>query len=196
MTHPSRIAVAAVIAAVVGMALAAGSALAQGNTITCQSPSQRYQYCRVDTHDSVRLVRSLSRDPCVEGLTWGYDRRGIWVDDGCRAVFEVGRRGDGGWDGDQGWERPPHRPGGDVPNWAVGTFRGYNPDYDAELTLRIHAGGKVVGQVRGRRIDGRFDPRAQEIVFPAARLRVERERRGIRLTRPGYRDSAFYARIR
>jgi Protein of unknown function (DUF3011) len=39
----------------------------------------------------VRLVRQRSDTDCILGRTWGYDPRGIWVDRGCRADFEVGR---------------------------------------------------------------------------------------------------------
>ena len=37
----------------------------------------------------VQLNRQLSRTPCTEGYTWGYDRNAIWVDRGCRAEFLV-----------------------------------------------------------------------------------------------------------
>jgi hypothetical protein len=37
-------------------------------------------------------VRQRSDAACVQGRTWGYDRRGIWVDRGCRADFELGDR--------------------------------------------------------------------------------------------------------
>lgn len=34
------------------------------------------------------LLEQYSRQPCVEGTTWGYSpRRGLWVDRGCRARF-------------------------------------------------------------------------------------------------------------
>ena len=33
------------------------------------------------------LLDQLSGDACVEGGTWGYDGRQIWVDRGCRARF-------------------------------------------------------------------------------------------------------------
>ena len=39
------------------------------------------------------LVDQLSRAGCWKGDTWGYDRRGIWVANGCRAVFRVGGYG-------------------------------------------------------------------------------------------------------
>ncbi len=38
------------------------------------------------------MKRQLSNDGCWEDETWGYDRDGIWVDEGCRAEFEIKRR--------------------------------------------------------------------------------------------------------
>jgi hypothetical protein len=37
----------------------------------------------------------LSRSACIDGDSWGYDDRGIWVDRGCRAEFALGH-GHGG----------------------------------------------------------------------------------------------------
>jgi hypothetical protein len=35
----------------------------------------------------VQLTNQRSGSPCQQGYSWGYDRRGIWVDHGCRADF-------------------------------------------------------------------------------------------------------------
>jgi hypothetical protein len=59
--------------------------------ITCSSDNGRRQYCSADTRRGVRLVNQRSGSPCQQGSTWGYDRRGIWVDRGCRADFALGR---------------------------------------------------------------------------------------------------------
>jgi hypothetical protein len=40
------------------------------------------------------MERQLSSQPCEEGRSWGYNERGVWVDRGCRAVFESTRRGE------------------------------------------------------------------------------------------------------
>lgn len=63
-----------------------------GRTIRCESKHFNYNRCRVDTPGPVRLVRQLSEAPCRRGDTWGYDRRGIWVDRGCAGEFQVSRR--------------------------------------------------------------------------------------------------------
>ena len=64
-----------------------------GSAVRCESRDNRRQYCDANTRDGVRLSRQLSRSACDYGATWGYDRRGIWVDHGCRADFELRRRG-------------------------------------------------------------------------------------------------------
>ena len=68
-------------------------------SITCSSEGGRYQLCRTDTRGGVRLVEQLSKSgsrggQCVYNQSWGYDRTGIWVNNGCRARFEVR---DSGW---------------------------------------------------------------------------------------------------
>ncbi len=61
-----------------------------GDTVRCESIDGRHRYCRATTHNGVRMVRQLSNADCIRGRTWGYDRRGIWVDQGCRADFRTG----------------------------------------------------------------------------------------------------------
>lgn len=74
--------------------------------VRCESRDRRTRYCAIDTRGGVRLARQHSRAACIQGLTWGFDRRGIWVSDGCRARFEVG----GGY-GRPGYGWPGHGPG-------------------------------------------------------------------------------------
>ena len=62
-----------------------------GNIITCSSNDGRRNFCRVNTNRGVQMIRQRSDARCVQGRTWGYDRRGIWVDRGCRADFAIGR---------------------------------------------------------------------------------------------------------
>lgn len=67
--------------------------LAQASTVTCESSNGGYQSCAVDTRGGVTLSRQLSSQGCWEGDTWGYDRNRIWVNNGCRAQFQVGNSG-------------------------------------------------------------------------------------------------------
>jgi hypothetical protein len=61
-----------------------------GRVVTCQSQNQRTVYCNIDTQSGVRIYRQLSSGDCIEGSTWGWDGRGVWVSGGCRAEFVVG----------------------------------------------------------------------------------------------------------
>lgn len=59
-------------------------------TIKCQSIGGRWGVCPVDIDGPVRLIKKESRADCVRGMSWGVLRdEGIWVSNGCRAVFEV-----------------------------------------------------------------------------------------------------------
>ena len=56
-------------------------------TVTCESQDGKRSYCRANTTMGVSLLRQTSDASCVQGRTWGYDRDGIWVTNGCRAEF-------------------------------------------------------------------------------------------------------------
>jgi hypothetical protein len=65
---------------------------AKSQRISCASDDGKKNYCDVDTAAAqVKLARQQGMQPCTEGSTWGYDRRGIWVDRGCRGEFVVQR---------------------------------------------------------------------------------------------------------
>ena len=61
------------------------------NVINCSSDDGHRHRCSADTSGGIRLVNQRSESQCRQGYSWGYDRRGIWVDHGCRADFAVGR---------------------------------------------------------------------------------------------------------
>ena len=58
--------------------------------MTCASGDMRRHWCQVDTRGGVTLVHQRSEAKCIQDRTWGIDNRGIWVDHGCRADFEIG----------------------------------------------------------------------------------------------------------
>ncbi len=66
------------------------------DVVRCESRNNRWTHCPVSARGGVRLLRQLSASPCIEGQTWGQDRRGVWVAGGCRAEFRVRR----------GWQEP------------------------------------------------------------------------------------------
>jgi hypothetical protein len=63
----------------------------QGQVVSCSSDDMHRHYCQADTHGGVELIKQHSDSSCQQGRSWGFDGRGIWVDHGCRADFQVGR---------------------------------------------------------------------------------------------------------
>lgn len=63
----------------------------EGQVVSCSSDDMHRHYCPADTRGGVRLLKQRSDSSCRQGRGWGYDRRGIWVDHGCRGDFQVGR---------------------------------------------------------------------------------------------------------
>lgn len=313
-----------------GMILAAGGnsrVLAQDKRITCESRDGNYNYCRVDTDNNVRLERKISLSECRYGSSWGYDKRGIWVDRGCRAEFTYGggsvktaaavgavlgglilagaiasrnkdesknyysnqevydlgyrdgssdarrglannpdsrryeydskyredfrrgysagyvsvnasssnnavsrgysagaqdarnnygsdysrhrsqydwstendfRRGynDGYRDNRNNWSGGNYGNGDRVPNYFVGTFRGYTPSNNTNTDITIYADGSIrISSFRGDQANGYFQDGAA--VFPWGRFRLRREGNGFTAVDPNNRaDSVFYQRIR
>ncbi len=68
-----------------------GQGPGQIHTITCSSNDGRRNYCSINGADlnNVVLTRQISGSACNRGHTWGIDPRGLWVDRGCRAEFQI-----------------------------------------------------------------------------------------------------------
>ena len=153
-------------------------------TIRCESKYHSREICRIPAYGYVRLDRQLSRSPCSRGRTWDYDRRIIWVDDGCRGVFVVENRphyddhhndsssdsvgaaaaialiaaaiaSGENEDGDENFLLDGHT--AYVPEWMVGHFEGYNLKYRAEVSLTIDSDGRTQAWVGGTSLRGRVD---------------------------------------
>ncbi len=60
----------------------------QTQLLLCESRDNRRRQCPAQGR-YVKFVRQLSRSQCIEGQSYGIDRNGVWVDQGCRAEFEV-----------------------------------------------------------------------------------------------------------
>ena len=156
--------------------------------VTCKSHDYKYEHCNIRSAGYVALQKQLSSTRCEQGRTWDYDRRGIWVDDGCKAEFLV-ENDDYGEDDHHSSNNDAkvaagviigaailgalinnsnhddkHKYNDDnyygsrhtsyVPSWMIGTFRGYNPDYDAEVELTIKSDGRVKGHAKGQKVKG------------------------------------------
>jgi len=61
-----------------------------GQRLTCASYSNRRAECPANTGGQVRMTRQWSNAPCIQGTSWGYNNRMVWVDRGCRADFLFG----------------------------------------------------------------------------------------------------------
>jgi hypothetical protein len=69
----------------------------RAGTINCSSDDGGRHNCPADTNGGVLLVEQRSGSPCTRGYSWGEDRDSIWVDHGCRADFQTGNSGGGGY---------------------------------------------------------------------------------------------------
>jgi hypothetical protein len=72
------------------LCLALLCAQAQAADVVCASQSAGYRFCRADTSRGVALIEQLSPFACNKDNTWGFDKGGIWVSNGCAARFGLG----------------------------------------------------------------------------------------------------------
>ena len=75
-------------------------------TFRCESRDRRTTRCPTRGY-RVQLVRQFSDMACVRGRTWGQDGYGVWVTNGCRALFAFDNYGHGGWN-NNGWNSNGH----------------------------------------------------------------------------------------
>lgn len=121
-------------AAQVAPALAAGAAAQYGDTLACESVDFKTRRCPVSWRRA-DLVRQTSKADCIKGRTWGIDRRGLWVSNGCAGVFAQAGRRPGNGNG------PGYGPGPGGPGpGAGGDWRPGN-DWDRSITLRCASEG-------------------------------------------------------
>ncbi len=140
------------------LACLAGASAASAEIITCASEGHDHHYCSADTRSGVVLVNQLSRAGCWKGDTWGYDRNGVWVANGCRAEFEVGRSG-------YDWQSSMYHNGGysdrvdwndrrDVDRWSRPESQRMTKDEKAGAVV---AGALAVGILAAAAADHRDD---------------------------------------
>ena len=87
----TEIMIVTAIAITTVMDTAATTGLAVDKSFRAHPDDMHKHYCPADTRGGVQLVKQNSDSSCRQGKGWGYDRRGIWVNHGCRADFQVGR---------------------------------------------------------------------------------------------------------
>ena len=57
--------------------------------VRCESREGRWNQCPAETSTGLEMVRQLSKNPCIRGQNWGWDKSGVWVSGGCRAEFRA-----------------------------------------------------------------------------------------------------------
>jgi hypothetical protein len=169
-------------AAVAGLTLTLTAPAFADYTLRCGSVDERHNTCRLAQPGYVTIERKISGASCNQGRSWDYDRREIWVDHGCEAEFRVDTHdSSSGSDAskvaaavaavailgalaankdhvddakyrDDGYYGPRHT--SYVPGWMVGTFRGYNPQYGADIEMRITSDGRMIANTRGQTLNG------------------------------------------
>ncbi len=157
------------VATLAAMALLASSLPVQAGQreIRCDSRGLGYNFCRADTDGRVELVNRHSLFSCREGRSWGYDKRGVWVDKGCSATFRVGRSGHHdkavlgavvGLAALAAIAASRHKAEAvEVESWAVGSFVGDDAREGVRVSLRILPGGQVDGSAGEQRISGHVE---------------------------------------
>lgn len=181
--------------------------------IYVSSPNYRYYKYNIQTDNEVELVRQLSNSPCDKNRTWGYDRNGVWVNQGCSGQFLVGKRPGGSNTGRNvavgsaiaggvvlaailaARAKNKDHANDEVPDWMVGTFRGYNPTYDTTADITIYDGGSVSLRAGNRpTINGSY--RDNQIEMGGLKFKITKERNGFRTTEVGREDNQVsYTRI-
>jgi len=79
-----------------------GTALAA--SFKCESKNERRAECAAPSGGQIRLERQISKASCIEGRTWGRSGNGVYVSDGCRAIFST--------DDSRSYTNPDHQPSG------------------------------------------------------------------------------------
>lgn len=60
-----------------------------GGRVLCEARGRSRVTCPVEGLKNVDLVYERSRERCRFNVSWGFDDKAIWVDQGCRAEFLV-----------------------------------------------------------------------------------------------------------
>jgi hypothetical protein len=171
------------------VALTAGEVLAE--RIRCSSQDYRYAFCSTrERVVSARLVKRHSKRPCNQFRSWGWDRDGIWVDDGCDAEFDVVLRAYGPGPRPPRPGPPPQGPppGSNPSEWTVGEWRGQG------YQLSIFRGGSIVLSRGGGSYQRGYINGDEIVLYDGTRLRADRDRNRLRLSWPNGRGMVLTRR--
>lgn len=122
--------VLAVAGGIATLAFTAPANAQQSQRIRCESRDYRPAQCNVPGTVDARIIRTLG-GRCIEGQTWGYNRDGVYVNNGCRAEFDVRTTNYGGGYPGGGYPGGGY-PGGGYPSGGYGQLitcesRDYRP---------------------------------------------------------------------
>lgn len=79
-------------------------------TVTCASQDGRRSECSADLKGyTVVDIDQESRTDCIVGRNWGYNKRGVWVDEGCRATFHFANARGGNHPRSYAYRAPDYR---------------------------------------------------------------------------------------
>jgi len=196
---------------VLGLVIPTGL-LAQVRIVRCESSwFGRYRHCPVRTDGRVELVREFSNRRCFQWNSWGFNREGIWVDNGCRAEFRVGREAGIGAGGaaiiggiagaailaailanrgsGQNNEAAP------APDWARGRFEGFSPMLNADFSIRVRSDGTVSGTSNGSAMTGQIT-RNNGLQLGDVRFNISREAWGFTARQRDNNNNVIYFRRR
>lgn len=140
--------------------------------IRCESgPGGRYHFCAIETEGVARLDRELSSRRCVSWRSWGFDRHGVWAQDGCRGEFIVGRPHSSAGAviagailgaaaaaailGSRDQDQPTVQP---IPSWLPGKYHGFGPLENRDFDVTIDAKGEITGTSDGDAVAGHVLP--------------------------------------
>ena len=140
MNAMGRLAVGALLA-LAGIFATQAHAQYGGRTFVCKSENFGQNYCSADTRGGITLVRRISNADCIEGRTWGYNERGVWVTQGCEAEFAAGRGG--------GWA---HRPGN---GGSYATIHCESQGYNRNFCRADTSGGVRLSRLSEDDVEGR-----------------------------------------
>lgn len=210
------------LSAMIVVSLLCGSAAVAETHITCKSDNYHYQSCSLNGPGHVRLVKQISKVKCRQGRNWDYDRRSIWVDDGCSAKFAVSYNQHHDSNSDVGKaigaiagaviigaianEVDKHdkykdddyhggRHSSYVPSWMVGKFRGFNDKYNSEVTLKIKSDGVVKAKIDGTKVQ--WFVNNEELHVGPSVFDITRAKNGFYTNQHGNRSNEVkYTRVR
>ena len=166
----------------IALACAIPSTARADYSVVCASDGYKHATCNLSQSGRVTLKRQISKKTqCVQGRNWDFDRRAIWVDDGCAGDFyvdtsshdhnNVGKaagmiaaavllgaiaNADQGkaakYDNDN-YYGPRHS--SYIADWMVGQFRGVNTKYNnIEVLLTVKSDGRLNVLANGQEIHG------------------------------------------